>query len=499
MGRIRTRGLLILTALVALVAVLVPTVWMTRSASASHASSPSSVAITLSPSTGAVGESVLVTGSGYGHNQTISVSFDTTPVATATTTTSGTFTALFSVPQSAATGAHTVTATATKGKTSASATFQVISGADQWLQFGASSAGGRANLFDTTISSSNVAQLTQDWKTTLGGNISGFTVANGVVYTDDGTGVYALDPATGARLWYASTMGGGSQVSLSTTPAVDNGIVYAIGGDSHFYAFDAQTGATRWTFDTHSYALRSPTVVNGVVYFSTENSYIYALNDVTGAVIWSYLIPGGYYCADTLAVANGAVYFTTLDGVAFALDASTGAVKWQVTVGTSGGGIKMPIVDNGVVYMAAGAASGAPQGEIIALDTTSGATKWVANTSFYGVNGLALADGNIYASVIGDGVSGDGVYAFDEATGVLKWYDQVAMGESAPAVANGVVYVGASTTAYVYAFDAWTGAVLATPGICGTEPYTSPTVAQGVVYTGCGPQIVAYHLPGATP
>jgi len=99
----------------------------------------------------------------------------------------------------------------------------------------------------------------------------------------------------------------------------------------------------------------------------------------------------------------------------------------------------------------------------------------------------------IYVSTISVGVS-----AFDEATGALKWKVSVAMGDSAPAVANGVVYVGAGT-ADLYAFDATTGAKLATVGDCRTQPDSSPVVANGVVYIGCGTILGAFHLPGTNP
>ncbi len=58
-------------------------------------------------------------------------------------------------------------------------------------------------------------------------------LANHVVYvgSEDGN-VYALNAATGAKLWSYTT---GNQVFSS--PAVANGMVYVGSGDGNFYAF----------------------------------------------------------------------------------------------------------------------------------------------------------------------------------------------------------------------------------------------------------------------
>jgi eukaryotic-like serine/threonine-protein kinase len=489
MAHIRRHRFSLVVVVLVLVALLVPAAWAVRSAAASGA------ALTLSPTSGQAGTTAQVSGSGFGHKETIKVTFDAAVVATATATSDGTFFTSFAVPQAAQPGNHTVTGTGQRSGRSASATFQVVSAIGNWLQFGYSAQGGRANPFETTITTANVAQLTLDWSAPLGGGggIPGEAVYGSTVYADDGTGIDALDAATGKLLWFSSTMGGGSTASSYISPAVDNGVVYVGGGDNHIYAFDAQTGATRWTFNPNGQIGSSPTVANGVVYNTANVGHVYALDGTSGAVLWNFQVGAGDGVGQTPAVANGVVYFVTVDGIAYALNASTGAQLWQSHIGSPGEGINMPAVDNGVVFVVSAAPYPSTQGEVVALDATTGTTKWTAYTPFYGTSGLALANGMIYVSTISNGV-----YAFDEATGALKWQVSVAMGFSAPAVANGVVYVGAGT-AYVYAFDAATGATLATVGNCGTQPYSSPTVANGVVYIGCALTLGAFHLPGTTP
>jgi hypothetical protein len=94
-----------------------------NSASASYTINP---AISVSPSAGAAGSSTGVSGNGFAPNSTIAVSFDGSSVATdCVADGTGSFsTCTFTVPTTAGTGSHTVTAS-DGGKNSAQATFRV--------------------------------------------------------------------------------------------------------------------------------------------------------------------------------------------------------------------------------------------------------------------------------------------------------------------------------------------------------------------------------------
>src|SRR5207237_9571676 len=68
---------------------------------------------------------------------------------------------------------------------------------------------------------------------------------------------------------------------------------------------------------------------------------------------------------------------------------------------------------------------------------------------------------------------------------VQKWSAQIVVnGYSAPAVANGIVYVG-SPDHHLYALDARTGAQVWNAAV-GGPIYSSPAVADGGVYVACG-------------
>ena len=104
-------------------------------------------------------------------------------------------------------------------------------------------------------------------------------VANGVVYVgSDDNKVYALNAATGIKIWSYST--GGSVVS---SPAVVNGVVYVGSEDDNVYALNAATGVKIWSYETGDEVDSSPAVVNGIVYIGSDDYNVYALNAATGS------------------------------------------------------------------------------------------------------------------------------------------------------------------------------------------------------------------------
>jgi outer membrane protein assembly factor BamB len=121
----------------------------------------------------------------------------------------------------------------------------------------------------------------------------------------------------------------------------------------------------------------------------------------------------------------------------FALKTSDGSTIWHFhsanVVRTGVDFCSLPVVSNGVVYIAAN------DGSVYAFDASTGVTIWnhpLGTYPFY----VGLGDGNVY---VGD--SNQDFLALDAATGNQVWKLQpganVAM---QPVVANGYVYFGLS-------------------------------------------------------
>jgi outer membrane protein assembly factor BamB len=57
---------------------------------------------------------------------------------------------------------------------------------------------------------------------------------------------------------------------------VANGVVYVGSDDHNLYALNAATGAKLWSYTTGNFVSSSPTVDNGVVYVGSQDGNAYA-------------------------------------------------------------------------------------------------------------------------------------------------------------------------------------------------------------------------------
>jgi outer membrane protein assembly factor BamB len=93
----------------------------------------------------------------------------------------------------------------------------------------------------------------------------------------------------------------------------------------------------------------------------------------------------------------------------------------------------------------------------------------------------AVANGVVY---VGAATYGS-FYALKASTGALLWkFTKPQFMSSSPAVAHGVVYVGAATYRSFYALKASTGALLWYRDMNNSDVISSPAVVNGVVYVG---------------
>jgi len=329
------------------------------------------------------------------------------------------------------------------------------------------------------------------WKFKAGGYItSSPALENGLLYfgSQDGN-LYALDIKTGAEAWSFQT---GKPVNSS--PAVSNGLIFFQSNNGFTYALDSKSGKQRWKVDTgpdrttdYDFLSSSPVVQSNIVYVAGGNGSLYALDANTGDQFWAVPTTGLYSLPvrSSPAVAGGTVYFTTQNSL-LALDRKTGKQKWLYgpnTVARSS-----PTIGDGIVVFGDNSSS------IYALDSETGAEKWKYRIKYYWVvSTAAIADDVVY-------IGGDDSYlnALDAKTGNEKWRFKT-KGEtvwSSPAIVDGVIYFGDwnfsgvkdesgnSLWGFLYAVDAKTGHELWSFKT-GGNIVSSPVVgADGVVYFG---------------
>ena len=331
------------------------------------------------------------------------------------------------------------------------------------LHYGAGRAGYQPN--ETRIGTGNVGQLTQARTYRAAANPSAPLIANGILYVDTGT-LYAFD-ATGAANCSAAPV---ACTPLWTAPTayvhgmtIANGDVYVTDGEG-VQAFDAAGSKN---------CAGTPKVCTPLWATSTHTSTGPAFTPGSGSPVFAsgVLYVPGY--GDGLPLSTGGAYVAAFDAA-----------------GSAG-------------------CSGSPT-VCVPMWTTTGLPGSTANTGSPAIG----ANGVLY-------IANQTLYAFDAAgsascSGTPKvcaplWTAATANSPtySAPAVANGTVYVG-SWNAKLYAFDAagstncsagatgktctplWTAA---TPGSIGG----TPAVANGVVYTVSGNgTLSAFDAAGST-
>jgi outer membrane protein assembly factor BamB len=397
----------------------------------------------------------------------------------------------------------------------------LLSGCD-WTMFGYDAAHTRASS-DTSISTATVEGLVAKWTQTGGSGVEDVSSpAESTLKSCSGTGcvytpvvyeghfiqsaggaltgsVSAVNAKTGAPLWTTAT-----KTSTRSSPAVANGLVYIGDDDGIVYAFNAATGAQQWIAYAAAPMASSPAVVNGVVYVGDEEGNLYAFNASTGATLWSALTRLGAEVDSSPAVVNGVVYIGNSYGDLDAFNASTGAAIWSKNL--DGTEIWSSPAETTVTYCAPTACFHTPviyvatdgnpvtnaAGSAYAVDADTGAIVWKASlgASVGNRSSPAVANGIVYV-----GATDGTVHAFNANSGAVVWTaSTTGPVESSPAVANGIVYVG-SDDGYIRAYDASTGAELWAAPMSGGG-VSSPAVANGFVYIGSdGGTLYAYGLP----
>lgn len=426
--------------------------------------------------------SVKINGKAFGASETISITFDSVFVGTATTDNRGAFASKITIPSSALPGTHTIQAIGGTSGLTTSASFLVQT---NWALFGFNVQSNHYNPYENVLDSSNVSNLTLDWKYTTGDTVvSSPAVVNGMAYIGSNDGnIYAFNAATGVLLWSYSTGFGSYCHCINSSPSVVKGVVYIGAGDDKLYALNALTGSLIWTYTVGDAVQTAVMVVNNVAYFGSNDDNLYAVNATTGVRLWSFTTGAAVLFAPV--VVNGLVYAGSEDNHLYALNATTGVLQWSVnTVGS----ILTPTVVNGIVYV------GASNGTIYAFNALIGTTIWsfahgvMINTS------PAVAKGIAYFGT-DDGI----IYAFKATTGTLLWSYSTKVAFDSLAVANGVVYAGAyNNNSGLLALNANKGTVLwVYPNIYG---FTSTVVVNGAIYVGSyDHNIYVFHLPCMSP
>jgi outer membrane protein assembly factor BamB len=286
---------------------------------------------------------------------------------------------------------------------------------------------------DPTLASVSVvlppAQVNADWAQP-GGNAA------------KSPGHLALGAAP-TRLWTASIAGASSSRRLATAPVVGGGMLFAVDTQGEVHAFDAATGARRWSHRVEVTSdFRNSTFGGGASYFEGKvyanngAGDVFALDAQTGAEVWRVKPAGPLRGSPT--VAFNAVYVMTTDNQIHALNIADGTPIWDKAAATGPSGVfgvAAPAAGQGTVI------AGYSSGELVAYRYENGRDLWsdaLARTSISTQVGTLtdvdadpiIDNGRVYA--LGQGGR---MAAYELVTGQRLWELTLA-GISTPAVAG---------------------------------------------------------------
>jgi outer membrane protein assembly factor BamB len=195
------------------------------------------------------------------------------------------------------------------------------------------------------------------WKRPCGEGYSSLAVAGGRLFTlemtDDGEAVVCWDAASGKDVWrvpyaakYRSDQGGGPR----STPTVDGGRVYAVGGTGVFHCLDAATGKVEWRHDlledfgakNLQWGVSYSPLVEGDLVFTNPGApggnSVAAFDKHDGRLVWKKLDDAAGYSSPIAVTAAGVPQVVFFTGEALVgLSPADGTLYWRFPWVTSFG------------------------------------------------------------------------------------------------------------------------------------------------------------------
>ncbi len=250
--------------------------------------------------------------------------------------------------------------------------------------------------------------------------------------------VEALAVSDGATVWthaYPTTYRDdfGFDEGPRSVPVVADGVVYTFGAQGQLHAVDLETGAARWSVDTHAqYQVRkgffgaagSPLVEDGRVIANVggQQGGIVAFDAATGEELWTATTDEASYSSPVGATLDGdrhAVFFTRTGLVG--LDPTSGQVRfekrWRSRLGASVNAAT-PLVDGNRIFMSSSYGTGAA---LVRVETGRLTEIWTGDESMTNHYATAVLEDGVLYGFHGRQEYGPSFRAVDLDTGDVLW------------------------------------------------------------------------------
>ena len=215
---------------------------------------------------------------------------------------------------------------------------------------------------------------------------------------------------------------------IQASPVVANGTVYVASTDHRLYALDAKRWGIKWSFEAGGIIRYAPAFWNNRVYFSARNNHVYALNAETGDWLWEF--KSDTWMDSPPILSKGRLYIGAYTKKIHVLNATTGELESQP---------QGRVYIDGVEYVCS-------QGQLRPASPQHNVNAWRELTPLT-YSYPAIANGVVYI-----GARDNQIHALDIESREEIWsYGMKGFIDAAPAISDGVLYV-TSDDGYVYAF-----------------------------------------------
>jgi len=245
-----------------------------------------------------------------------------------------------------------------------------------------------------------------------------------------GRTLYALAVSDGSVQW-------SGEIGDQYEGVLGNGTIY-VASHGRFYAYDAETGAQRWTNDVTEYYSQTMVATDDTLCYAADvdetHGTLIGVDSDTGETVWRH--------------DDGSVASTTLhDGTLYvggthvaALDPSTGEQQWRVD---QSGYVQQAPVQNDLLY--------AGGDKIRSYDSSDGEPNWTwePDADVEGVVPAAVVSDTLYVdSWTDDDPRNRFKFALDATTGTKRWAFDVERDLTDVSVGETRAYVAADDTVY---------------------------------------------------
>jgi len=115
--------------------------------------------------------------------------------------------------------------------------------------------------------------------------------------------------------------------AITSSPIVDNGMVFFASLDSTIYALDMKSGWVVWRFRMEKGSISSPCKFENSLVLGSADNHIYCIDAGNGKEIWRYKTD--HQVSGSPAIHQNTVYCGTADGTLYCLDLKNGHERWK--------------------------------------------------------------------------------------------------------------------------------------------------------------------------